>query len=266
MAEIPDPPVVALLTDMGMKDWYVGTMKGVVLSRCGQARLVDLCHDVEHQSVQEGAFILRIGFTFFPRGTIFLCVVDPEVGTERHPLVARSEDYFFVAPNNGLLTHAQSISQEWECRIIQNPVFRLAEESQTFHGRDVFAPAAGALAAGIPFEEAGEVLAPMAQLPPLENVRQQTGHVSGRIVYVDTYGNLITNITPGMLPPNRPYDDLRLNLRGHLIQGISPHFAAVPLNHPLMYWGSSGFLEIAINYGSAARKWKAHVGEWFDIE
>jgi len=265
-AQIPTPPTIAMLSDFGLTDWFVGTMKGVILSLCPTARLVDICHDVAKHRVEDGAFILNTSHRFFPDGTIFLCVVDPEVGSQREAVVARNERFYFVAPNNGLLTFLAVQSREWEARKIDNPQYRLPNPSQTFHGRDIFAPAAAHLAQGAPFETFGPPLENFINLPFIENVRVEGKKVSGRIIYIDHYGNLLSNVTPDMLPDDVAPSAYKLHYKDRSIHGISLHYATVPVNHPLMYWGSSGVLEIAINLGSAARKWAAQIGEWFELE
>jgi hypothetical protein len=261
-----DPPVIALLSDMGLSDWYVGTMKGVALSICPAAHLVDLCHDIRKQNVQEAAFVLRNCYRYFPRGAVFLCVVDPSVGSERHGLVARSEDYYFVAPDNGLLAPVSLEATGWEARVIENPEVRLSKPSQTFHGRDIFAPAAAHLARGAAFEHFGPPLDRPVQLRSIERIRLSGNSLTGQVTYIDSYGNLITNLTRDMLPEGVDPRRFRLKLKERTMQGISPHYAAVPVNHPLMYWGSSGLLEIGINYGSAAHKWSVQIGECFELE
>ena len=265
MPSPPHPPVIAVLSDFGLTDWYVGAMKGVISSICPHANIVDLCHDVGKQKIEEAAFVLRTTHSFFCDGAVFLCVVDPEVGTDRLPIAARNERHRFVAPNNGLLTHVAAASEQWETRIIENPALRLDPVSETFHGRDIFAPAAAYLAQGTPFEEIGPPLESMRRLPSIDEVRREERTLMGRITYIDNFGNLLTNVEPHMLPDDVPPEDIRLVLKGRSIHGISPHFAAVPLNHPLMYWGSSGVLEIGINRASAALKWSAQVGEWFEM-
>lgn len=257
---------IALLTDMGLADWYVGTMKGVARSICPSVKLVDICHNLTKQSVEEGAFVLNVSHRYFPKGTVFLCVVDPNVGSSREPIIARNEDYYFVAPNNGLLTFVANQSQKWETRIIANPAYRLEDMSQTFHGRDVFAPAAAHLLAGASFESFGPVLEKMVQLRFIDNITLDHNTLKGRVTYIDSYGNLFTNVTPGMLASHSDPTSFRLNFGHHQVRGISPHYSAVPLNHPLMYWGSSGLLEVAFNQGSATRKWAVRVGDPFTLE
>lgn len=260
------PPVVALLSDFGSNDWFVGTMKGVVLSICPSASLVDICHEVGKHRVEEGAFILNTSHRFFPDGTIFTCIVDPAVGSEQEPLIARSERHYFLAPNNGLLTFVSVQSQEWEVRRIENPSYALEMPSRTFRGRDIFAPAAGHLAQGADFESFGPPQEQFVKLPFIENVRVERNSLSGRIIYIDHYGNLLTNIMRDMLPDDVEPERFRLVYKERTIHGISGYYAGVPLNHPLMYWGSSGVLEIAINQASAARKWSAQIGEWLELQ
>ena len=266
MPSPPNPPTIALLSDFGLTDWFVGTIKGVILSIAPNAVLIDICHEVSKHCVEDAAFILNASHRFFPNGTIFLCIVDPEVGSMREPLVARNENYFFVAPNNGLLTFVAVQSEEWDIRKIENQAYISEKPSQTFHGRDVFAPAAAHLAQGAPFESFGETIENYIKLPFIENVRVDKNRITGRIIYIDHYGNLLSNITRDMLPDNIDVARFRLHYKDRSIYGFSPHYAAVPVNHPLMYWGSAGVLEIAVNRGSAARRWSAQTGEWFELE
>lgn len=263
---LPTPPVIALLTDMGTNDWFVGTMKGVALSICPHVQFVDLCHEITKQSIQEAAFILEISHAYFPEGSIFLCVVDPGVGTERQAIVARNDKYYFVGPDNGAFSFVEMKSKTWEARLIENPDYHFHQHSGTFHGRDLFAPAAAHLAAGAPFEEFGPSINSLLQIPTFEQVMVKGGLLSGRIIYIDSYGNLLTNVTPEHIPPDIDHSHIKLSYHGRFVNGISPHYADVPPNHPLMYWGSSGFLEVAINMGSAQRKWQAQTNDWFEME
>lgn len=266
MVEICDPPVVALLTDMGQRDWYVGTMKGVLLSGCPRIHAVDICHEVGVQQVAEAAFVLATSYHYFQKGTIFLTIVDPGVGSRRDAVVARSEDYYFVAPNNGLLTLVAERSASWEMRRIENESFCLPERSDTFHGRDVFSPAAARLAAGADFEEVGPPVEKEQRLDLSETVREEDGALTGRVLYIDHFGNLITNVSRAEWEERLAGREIEAAIRDQLIRGLSPHYAAVPQEHPLIYWGSSGLLELAINHDSAARKWDVRVGEFFRLE
>ncbi|MFW6286920.1 MAG: SAM hydrolase/SAM-dependent halogenase family protein [Candidatus Sumerlaeota bacterium] len=260
------PPVIALLTDMGLSDWYVGAMKAVILNICPTARIVDICHKLHSQDVEDAAFMLSVCYNYFPEGSIFLCVVDPGVGSPRHAIIARTEKYSFVAPDNGLLSFVLNQAQHLEVRSIDNTDYWLENASQTFHGRDIFAPAAAHLANGVPLESFGKKMEKTERLPGIDKVSIHENSLTGQILYIDTYGNLLTNVTPDMVPKPEKPEDFRLKFKDHIILGLAPHFAAVPTNHPLMYWGSSGYLEIAINRASAQRKWDAHIGEWFELE
>jgi len=241
-------------------------MKGVALSICPQVQLVDICHEISKQSIQEAAFILEISHGYFPERTIFLCVVDPGVGTERQAIVAQNGKYTFVGPNNGVFSFIEMKSDKWEARLIENQAYHFQKHSATFHGRDLFAPAAAHLAVGAPFEEFGPAINNLLQIPTFEEVMVKDRVLSGRIIYIDNYGNLLTNVTPKHIPEDVNHSRFKLSYHGHSVHGISPHYADVPPNHPLMYWGSSGFLEVAINLGSAQRKWQAQTNDWFQIE
>ncbi len=260
------PGLIAMITDMGLSDWYVGTMKGVIQSICPEANIVDICHNVDKQLIEQGAFVLRSSFQYFAKGTIFLAVVDPEVGSHRQPIVVRSEDYFFVAPDNGILTFVHDLSKQWEIRAIENTDFCLPDKSDTFHGRDIFAPVAAHLAAGVAFENFGPVLEKGMSLNREDNLSRGEFSIRGRVVYVDTFGNLFTNITKDLIDENIEVKNFHLEICDQMIRGLSPHYAAVPVKHPLFYWGSNGLLEVAMNQGSLAKKWDIRVGEYVHLE
>jgi hypothetical protein len=221
--------IVSLLSDFGASDVYVGVMKARVLAADPAARLVDLTHAVPPQDVQAGAFHLAQAARWFPRGSVHLAVVDPGVGTARRALAIEGEEAFFVGPDNGLLTAAAGRIK----RAVVLPVPKGA--SSTFHGRDVFAPAAGRLSAGAPLSSLG---APAGRLVALKRP------APGAIVHVDHFGNLITNLT---------------SLEGELVAGafrtrkLARAYGDVAPGEPLALIGSHGFVEIAVRDGSAAR-------------
>jgi S-adenosyl-L-methionine hydrolase (adenosine-forming) len=260
------PPVIAMMTDMGLDDWYVGTMKAVILNIRRDTQIIDICHQLSHQNIDDAAFMLSVCYHYFPEGTVFLCVVDPGVGSPRHAIIARTEKYTFVAPDNGLLSLVLNQAKSVEVYSIDNTEYWLDNTSQTFHGRDIFAPAAAQIANGASIESFGKKMDTIKQLPGIDKVSIHENTLTGQILYIDTFGNLLTNVTPDMIPQIDNPADYHLKYKDHIILGMAPHFAAVPTKHPLMYWGSSGYLEIAINMTSAARKWDAHVGEWFELE
>lgn len=258
--------LLTLTTDFGLADTYVGVMKGVILGIAPDARLVDLTHEIAPQNLLEASARLEAAIPYFPPGTIHLVVVDPGVGTERAALVVETETCRFVAPDNGVLTlplrrfPAQRVVRLGEAarRYFQQPV------SATFHGRDVFAPIAAHLAAGVPSESLGEAIAPETlvtlPIPEPQAERDAEGRSMLRLhtLYTDHFGNLITDLTAerwtvweqaeGVLASG-----ITVQVGGHQWQGLARTFAEVPIGSSLAYWGSAGRLEIAIRNGNAAR-------------
>jgi S-adenosylmethionine hydrolase len=242
--------IVTLTTDFGTQDYYVGAMKGVMLAIAPRARLVDLTHQVPPQDLLAGAFVLRHAACEFPPGTIHLAVVDPGVGTLRRPLAARAAGQLWVGPDNGLFSFAFGDSER-QIRAIVHPGLTSSRRSATFHGRDLFAPAAAHLAAGFPFEEIGP---PVADPVCLEEMtpRRQAGRIRGQIIHVDRFGNLVTNIPAADLAGWEK--GLRIHLgSGWELQGICRTYADVGPGRLLALIGSAGLLEVSVNGGSAAR-------------
>ena len=188
-----ESPIVTLLTDFGQRDPFVGIMKGVVLSYCRHASLVDLLHEVPAYSVLGASLQLSAAVGFFPAGTIHLVVVDPGVGGIRRPIVAQVGGQWFVAPDNGVLSHVLIAAAAWRAWAVTEPAFARNPASVTFHGRDVFAPVAGMLAAGsLPESFGPEVTDPM--ILPLPCVVSSRDRVCGEVVWIDHFGNCLTNI------------------------------------------------------------------------
>jgi S-adenosylmethionine hydrolase len=244
-------PIVTFTTDFGFHDGYAGAMKGVVLSLAPATTLVDITHGVPPQDVTAGAVALAQAAALFPPGTIHIAVVDPGVGGARADLLVASGGSFFVGPDNGVLSLAARRPRL--IRRIEAAAFQRQPVSPTFHGRDVFAPTAGRLAAGARPEEAGPEVAEMVELaaPP---VHRRGGIVEGRVIHVDAFGNLITSLDPAQLPP-----DAAVEVEGgegvfHPVFGRT--FSDVEPGALVAYIGSGGQLEIARRDGSAA----AHVG------
>ncbi len=186
-------PAIALLTDFGLTDAYVGTMKGVMLSICPAARLIDLTHAVEPQNIRQAAYLLLTAYRYFPPQTVFLVVVDPGVGTARQPIAVETDHGFYVAPDNGVLSYVLSQVQIRQQVILQNPAYQLPAASQTFHGRDIFSPAAAHLANGVPITDLGPAVARIERLPdPLLKISAE--QVCGEVLHIDHFGNVITSI------------------------------------------------------------------------
>ena len=251
-----------MTTDFGLEDWFVGTMKGVIAGIAPKVRVVDLNHGVSPGDIRAGAFSLAAGFRFFPKGTIHIAIIDPGVGSARRGIVIRTPHFFFVGPDNGLLSRAVAQESSIEVRALENPSWRLADVSKTFHGRDVFAPAAGHLAAGANFNDAGPKVEAWMQLD-IPTPQSQSQQVEGAVVYVDRYGNAITNIpNKGFLNPAQPADVWVGKKR---ITRVHEFYQSVAPGKPVCVPGSSGFLEIAVNSGDAAKRLKLKVGSLVSV-
>ena len=257
-----DAPVITITTDFGTEDAYVPSMKGTMLSICPQAQLVDVTHDISPQDVMEAAFVLRSTCPYFPEGAVHLVVVDPGVGTDRRAVALRAENQWFVGPDNGVFPLV--LDQEPPNAMVEldDPAFwRSASPSTTFHGRDIFAPAAAHLAAGRSVEEIGSSI---DTLEPLRWARPSTAPntVQGWVVHVDHFGNCITNIQRSTLAEAADVDASESSLDAvpplecyagnTVLQELRPTYGAVPEGDPLMLFGSTGHLEIAANGGNAA--------------
>jgi len=241
-----------MTTDFGLEDWFVGTMKGIVLDRAPQATIVDLCHGAPRGDIRAGAFALAMGCGYFPAGAVHLAVVDPGVGSERAAIAASSGRYYFVAPDNGLLCLALQREEGVVVRRIENEALRLPEVSRTFHGRDLFAPAAASLANGFPFEEVGPAFDDWIRLP-MATPEREGERWRGEVAYVDRYGNAITNL------PNA----LAVGAREVVAREGAPVrdcYAAVSTGEPVAVAGSTGFIEIALNGGRAAERYGLRPG------
>jgi S-adenosylmethionine hydrolase len=251
--------IVTLTTDFGTRDWFVGTMKGVVLGINPRASAVDLTHEVPQGDIHAGAFALMAGCRYFPKGTVHVAVVDPGVGGPRHAIAVQTADYFFVGPDNGVLSWALAHQRIKTVRRIDEPKYFLKTISRTFHGRDVFAPVAAHLSRGLPIQRLGSKVKDWVHLSWPQPIRSR-GIVRGEIVYIDHFGNAITNIESA---PDLSGGAIACEVTGRrkMRCALAEFYGAVPANRPVAVFGSSGFLEIAVNGGSAARKYGITPGD-----
>ena len=253
--------IITLTTDFGLEDEYVGVMKGVILSGAPGAMIVDLTHGIRAQDVRQAAFVIRTACHYFPRGTIHIVVVDPGVGGQRKILLMTAGNQLFLAPDNGVLSFVhRRDSRIYE--VTNNRLF-LPTISRTFHGRDIFAPLAAALANGLNLAEAGPGLADseIVFLPESEVVKTER-KVAGRVISVDHFGNLITNIHRGMLPDNFRDDPSRFSVQlGMRMVAIRACYGDVSDGELLALVGSRDYLEIAVNCGNAARVLESSIGD-----
>ena len=188
-----EKPVITLLTDFGLSDAYVGTMKGAILSICPGAQLIDLTHTIQPQNVRQAAYVLLTAYRYFPPHTIFLVVVDPGVGTARRPIAVATDHGFYVAPDNGVLSYIQPHVHIQQIVTLENSDYWLPIISQTFHGRDIFGPAAAHLASGVPITDFGPVIPRLVTLPD-PRLEITSAAIHGEVLHIDHFGNIITSI------------------------------------------------------------------------
>jgi hypothetical protein len=244
-------PVIALLTDFGMKDHYAGTMKGVALGICPDATLVDITHEVPAHDVLAGALELAAAYRYFPAGTIFLVVVDPGVGSARRAVAADTGEFRFVAPDNGVLTLALDETPAKTVVELSGRKYARPTVSRTFEGRDRFAPAAAWLAKGIALTALGR---PAGALQRLEVPRPSSsaGVIAGEVLRVDRFGNLVSNIDRRLVEKVAAGGPLTVAVSGHPVGRIVSAYADAGPGELCALFGSTDHLEIATNGGSAA--------------
>jgi S-adenosylmethionine hydrolase len=247
--------LISLLTDFGTQDEYVGVIKGVILARNPKAMVVDISHAVAPQDVPGAAVMLRAAYPYFPQSTLHVVVVDPGVGSRRSIVALALEDGpLFLAPDNGVLTAILLGARPKEVVRVENAAFFLDRVSRTFHGRDIFAPVAAAVAGGVPLRRLGPPMAPadLVRIELLAPRQDQANAVSGTIVGIDRFGNLITNIDAALLAA-ATHPHLQVRIGAHRIQGLCTTYEAVAPHRAVALIGSRGTLEIAVNCGNAAQ-------------
>jgi S-adenosylmethionine hydrolase len=251
----PKPVTISLLTDFGYRDHYVGVMKGVIAAIAPRARIIDLTHGIPPQQIAAGAIALVQSWRYFPHPTIFLAVVDPGVGTDRAPLaIATRRGATFVGPDNGLLWMAAEQAEIQTIVELSAAGYRLPDPAATFHGRDIFAPAAAWLARGVKLDALGARRETMVSLDALDGVIETRAAVRGKVVYVDGFGNLVTNLSRERVERfagARRRDRLVVRAGRHHIR-IYDTYGGAPAGAPLALFGSFATLEIGIRDGNAA--------------
>ena len=257
-------PILTLTTDFGLTDHYVGTMKGVILSRCPDAHIIDITHGVPAFSLWPGAYTIDQAASYFPLGTIHVVVVDPGVGTERRAILVEAIGQRFIAPDNGVLSMILSRDPGAPVREITNQQLFLPTLSATFHGRDLFAPVAAALASGSASpEQVGPILSNAERLPHLEPVQDAPDHWTGTVLSVDHFGNVITNFKAARFR----IGEFSLHIHGQAVTTFRNTFGDAPAKGECFaYVGSSGFLELARNQDSAATLLGAAPGDKIGLQ
>jgi S-adenosylmethionine hydrolase len=259
--------ILTLTTDFGQADSYVGTMKGVILNIAPAAHIIDITHDISPQNVHQAAYIVQTFYSYYPIGTIHLVIVDPGVGSSRRAIALQTPSAVFVAPDNGVLTYVwRDALDRWgaaACQVVElsNPRFWLPQVSNTFHGRDVFAPAAAHLLGGILLRELGERLPQITEADLEQPAPGRNGGLVGRIIHVDHFGNCITNITPQHLEQAGLSQHPAIKIIDQRILGISRTFSDVSSGALIALLGSSNRLELAVRNGSAAQTLGVGIGD-----
>jgi S-adenosylmethionine hydrolase len=253
--------MITLTTDFGLNDPYVAEMKAVILSICPNAVIIDITHEIAKFNIRMGAYVLASAVPYFPEGSIHVAVVDPGVGTRRRPIVIQTKQGFFVGPDNGLLVLAAAKQGIMCIHELTNPRFMLPKVSHTFHGRDIFAPAAAHLMSGVKLEEFGPEIRKVVQ-PEFVKVTQRNGVLVGEVLHVDGFGNIITNINEREVAQSCVKGAVSVELAGYKLKlKLCKAYGETEPREPLALIGSHGFLEIALNQGNAAKKFKAKPGD-----
>lgn len=246
-------PVITLTTDYGTSDHLAGVVKGVILRILPTAAIVDINHHVVPFDILDGALTVAAAYSYFPPRTVHLVIVDPGVGTARRPILVTAQQQYFVAPDNGVLSVIYDREASVSVRHITAEHYFLNPVSNTFHGRDVFAPVAAWVAKTHQTEAFGEEITDYARFA-VPRPKPAGSGLQGIVLRVDSFGNLITNFTAEDLPPaNLANGKIKLRAGGKSVEKLAPHFAQGSAGEPVAIIGSSGFLEIVVNKGHAAR-------------
>ncbi|MFL6208084.1 MAG: S-adenosyl-l-methionine hydroxide adenosyltransferase family protein [Pyrinomonadaceae bacterium] len=247
--------LATLLTDFGARDYFVGAMKGALLAVSPHAQVVDLTHKIAPHDIAEGAFTLLNAYHTFPPQTVHVAVVDPGVGSMRRPLLVSARSFYFVGPDNGLLSYV--CEREGEVRVfhLTNEKYFRPAVSRTFHGRDIFAPVAGALLNGVPPADLGVQITDFVRLAPLTPTPVDNDTILAAIIHIDRFGNCITNITRAELPDEIITRGIVIQVGAHYVRSFRRFFTEGSFGPREIFalWGSAGFLEIAAARDSAAR-------------
>ncbi|MFQ6082833.1 MAG: S-adenosyl-l-methionine hydroxide adenosyltransferase family protein [Candidatus Aminicenantia bacterium] len=262
-------PIIVLMTDFGEDDFFVGSIKGVILKINPRVKIVDLTHRIPSFNIRAADFILSACYRYYPSKTIFVVVVDPGVGSSRKILLVKTKDYYFIAPDNGVLTSVLEVNPPQEIIALTNSKYFLSKITSTFHGRDIISPVAGWLSKGIPLQEFGSKVSDYLKLdihlPKIMNGKE----IECEVVYIDKFGNLITNISQKMIAKDLDLiksqkislwiknKEITTSFRKSYFQGKK--------DEVFLIYGSLGYLEIVLNQASAAERLNISMGEKFRI-
>ncbi len=255
--------IITLTTDFGLGDPFVGIMKGVILSIATGVQLVDITHEIRSYDILEAAFLIESAYRYFPAGTVHIVVVDPGVGSARRPIAAAAKEHIFVAPDNGVLSsilNDASATTPPSAYWIQNRSLFLNSVSQTFHGRDIFAPVAAHLVLGTPIESVGPRIDDFIT-KDLPKPKRQERKMVGAVLYVDKFGNVITNLKRSHLGR-----EFAIRVAGHTITRLCTSFFEAGPDELFAIEGSTGYIELALNQASAAERLNVGFGAEIEVE
>ncbi len=254
--------IITLTTDFDLCDGYVGVMKGVIAGINPSARVIDISHKIEAHDAFQAACVINSSYAYFPSGTIHVVVVDPGVGSGRKIICLKTKDYLFLAPDNGVLSFIIEKEETASVREVTNRELFLKEISNTFHGRDIFAPVAAHLSKGHEFKGLGGRIVKTNKIDLPKPIRSPDGELTAEIIYVDSFGNLVTNINREVVDSmNVGADRLSITMGRRRINGICNSYTDVGDNEALAIFGSSGYLELSINRGRAGDVLKLKKGD-----
>ncbi|MFC1490769.1 S-adenosyl-l-methionine hydroxide adenosyltransferase family protein [Candidatus Latescibacterota bacterium] len=257
--------IITYTTDFGSSDPYAGIMKGIVLSINPKACQVDITHNIPSHDIVHASFILANAYSHFPKGTIHTAIVDPGVGGERKNIAVLTDSYFFVGPDNGIFSNVLSNETIREIREIKNLPFIMETVSSTFHGRDVFAPCAGFISAGKNFSDIGPLLERVKYLD-FPKIKKENSSLTGEVVFIDSFGNLITNISQKTLDSFAGDKSFEIYFAAERFTKLSTHYSEIPSGKALALFGSTEHLEISMNGGSAASYFMTPIGTKITIQ
>ncbi|MEK6599903.1 MAG: SAM-dependent chlorinase/fluorinase [Deltaproteobacteria bacterium] len=256
--------IITLLTDFGTEDSYVSAMKGVIISINPDTTIIDISHQIPPQDIMAGALILSQAAPFFPKGTIHIAVVDPDVGGKRKPILIETDRYFFVGPDNGIFSivlQREKIKQKIH---LTNKDYFLRHISSTFHGRDIFSPIAAYLSLGIEPAVLGKKIKEIKELE-FKKPYAKNGRIIGQIIHIDRFGNLITNIDEGLLKRVFKNKAFEIKIGGNIIKRLIPSYSYAKKDEIITLIGSSGLLEIAKRDADARQELGAEKGDRVEV-
>jgi S-adenosyl-L-methionine hydrolase (adenosine-forming) len=244
-------PILTLTTDFGLADHYVGVMKGVILDVCPRARIVDISHQVTPYAIAEAAYLIAQSYRWFPKKTVHVVVVDPGVGSERRAILVEAAGQYFVGPDNGVFSMVMA-REKYKARVIANERYFRRPVSRTFQGRDVFAPSGAHLAAGVPAARMGKTC--------LDAVRVNL--TPPQVLHIDHFGNIVTNLRANDLKVERA----SLKIGRATLSRVATHYAEMEPGRLFLIEGSSGYVEVSMNRGSAAERIGCRAGDMIQIK